>query len=76
MVSKHTFSLPKITKKTNLNTQAEYLTIVAVFLFQNGRQNIRVLLSQFLIDFEKFWCLNIHFRDQRLHKRQFKIGLR
>ena len=39
--------------------------------FQNGLQIIHALISQFLIDFEnRSWCLNIHFRDQVLHKRQ------
>ena len=46
---------------------------LGIHVFQNGRQNIHVLLSQFLIHLEKiFCCLNIHFRDQGLHKRQLK----
>ena len=38
-----------------------------VVTFQNGRQNIHVLISPFLINVEKrSWCLNIHFQDQGL----------
>ena len=38
-------------------------------LYQNGRQNIHVSISQYLNHLEKLsWCLNIHFKDQVLQK--------
>ena len=46
---------------------------MADIFFKISRQNIHVLLSHFLIDLEKKWCLNIHFPDQGLHKWQLKI---
>ena len=72
LVSKHTISGPRIAKKSIIIKYAN--------LIFDHRGNIQivaricVLLSQFLIDLKKKnWCLNIHFRDQGLHKRQFKI---
>ena len=36
-----------------------------VVIFQNGRQNIHVLISPVLINIEKrSWSLNIHFQEQ------------
>ena len=42
-----------------------------VTIFKNGRRNIHVLISQFLIHVEKqkCWCLNIHFLGQGLQKK-------
>ena len=74
LVSKHTFSGPMIAKKDNYKYSNLIFDYRGSHFFENCRQNICVLLSQFLIDLEKrFWCLNIHFRDQGLHKMQFKI---
>ena len=69
LVSKHTFSGPRIAKKDNYKYSNLIFDYRGSHFFQNGRQNICVLLSQFLI----VWCLNIHFRDQGLHKMQLKI---
>ena len=75
-MSKHAFSGPRIIKKDNNKYANLIFDHRGSHFFQNGRQNIRVLLSQFLIDLEKrFWCLNIHFRAQGLHKMQLKIRL-
>ena len=64
LVSKYTFSGPSIKKKTITNTHIWPLTSMLV-IFQNGRQNIHVLISPLLTNIEnKFWCLNIHFQDQ------------
>ena len=74
LVSKHTFSVPRIAKKDNYNYSNLIFDYRGSHFFQNGRQNLCVLLSQFLIDLEKKnWCLNIHFRDQGLHKMQLKL---
>ena len=62
LVSKHTFSGPRITKKTIINTQSRF--------FQNGRQNIHALLSQFLIDLEKrSWVSKYTFLGQRITQK-------
>ena len=74
LVSKHTFSGPRNAKKGNYNCSNLIFDYRGSHFFQNGRQNICVSLSRFLIDLEnKNWCLNIHFRDQGLHKMQLKI---
>ena len=40
-----------------------------VAIFENGRRNIHVLLSQLLIHVEKqCWCLNIHYLGQSNYK--------
>ena len=44
-------------------------------IFQNGRQNIHALISQFLIALEKrSWCLNIHFRDKDYTRGNYKCA--
>ena len=53
LVSKHTFSGPRIAKKDNYKYSNLILYYRGSHFFQNGRQNICVLLSQFLIDLEK-----------------------
>ena len=67
LVSKHTFSGPRIAKKRQYKYSKLIFDYRGSHFLQNGRQNIIlcVLLSQFLIYLEKrFWCLKIHFRDQ------------
>ena len=71
LVSRHTFSGLWIAKKDNYEYSNLIFDYRGSHFFQNGRQNKCVLLSQFLIDLEKrFWCLNIHFRNQAM---QLKI---
>ena len=58
LVSKHTFSGPRIAKKDNYKYSNLIFDYCGSHIFQNGRQDICVLSSQFLIDLEKrFWCL-------------------
>ena len=52
LVYKSTFSGPSITKKDN-NKYANLTLMVAIFL--NGRRNIHVLISQFIIHVDNFF---------------------
>ena len=53
LVSKHTFPGPRIAKKDNYKYTNLIFDYRGSNLFQNDRQNICVLLSQFLIDLKK-----------------------
>ena len=71
LVSKHIFSGPRIAKKDNYKYSNLIFDYRGSHFIQNGR---KIYVFYYLIDLEKrFWCLNIHFRDQGLHKMQLKI---
>ena len=75
LVSKHTFSVPRIAKKDNYNYSNLIFDYRGSHFFQNGRQNICVLLSQLLINLEKKLVSKYTFSGPRITQNAIKNTL-